>query len=83
MFCWNINIETSISGGGNYSLVVPASGNGLNVSIYPDDFVYDRKIYVTVDPPVTTTERTVYSAFSFDLNVISGKTYYKDISYSY
>lgn len=75
--------EGQTNGSGEYSIDVDASTQGMNVTLFPDDFLYDQKqglhpIDSTVLPPI----RRVYSAGTHVVSVIAGGNTIRDIAYS-
>lgn len=77
--------ETTLNSSGEYSIEIPATNKGVNVSIIPDEFVYNqgqRKLqngFWVADSPI----RKKYSAGTYSINgLVSGTTKVLDFNYS-
>ena len=66
----------TIDATGDYTMVVPATGSGLKITISGDDFQFNQ---IT---GVGTSKRKVYHAVSDTIIAISGKSYFNDLIYN-
>jgi hypothetical protein len=76
--------ETTVGSGGSYSYDVPTTKNGVNVTIIPDDFVYNQKVwsYDYVEEEWTFVNvRKIFTANQQAVSVIAGQTKIQDFYY--
>ncbi len=71
----NSTNNTQTDANGNYSINVPASGRGLKIIVYSDDFAYNQTI------AVNSTQRKIYKFERDTLLVFSSGVNFQDIDY--
>ena len=81
-----ITTSGTVDASGNYELVVPASGEGVNVTIIPDAFIGDFvSTNISTGDPMTTQEvwrpDFGFGNSSTSIMFISGSTQYRDITW--
>ncbi len=81
-----LTFETTVDGNGDYSITVNAGTQNIDVTIYPEDFVYDQIVWV--DPifgdtvgGAKTTQRVVFKEGIHIVNVIKNVIRIEDITY--
>lgn len=74
-----LTYEGSVDANGNYTIVVPARGNVVNVTIKAVDFEYQQIVMDVY--PATTTERTIYAVGDQNTTVVANEIRIIDFNY--